>query len=161
MRTPLLAAIIVAVSVLPATAASLVANGGFAHGPEPWWKSPLALKQSFGSGEMCTGIPAGSAELWDLIVGQNDIALKKGTNYRFSFKARAEPDGLVRALVQMPMPPWTPYGALDQTVGATQTTYTIDFTATETRKNAQVAFQFGGAKQDWVLCLDDVTLNAR
>ena len=161
MRKLLLAAALLAVSALPATAANLIANGGFAHGADPWWKSPLELKQTYGSGEMCTGIPGGSVEIWDLIVGQNDISLKKGVKYRFSFKARATPDGTVRALVQMPMPPWTPYGSLDQKVGADQATYTIDFTATETRKNAQVAFQFGGAKDAWLLCLDDVTLVTR
>lgn len=160
MLRTLIAAVAVLALGQSASAASLVANGSFAHGLDPWWKTPLELKLSFGSGQMCIGVPGGSAEIWDVIVGQNDIALKKGAKYRLAFKAQAKPGGMVRALVQMPKPPWTPYGALDQKVGEDLQTYTIDFTATETRKDAQIAFQVGGAKDDWLLCLDDVSINA-
>lgn len=159
LRTLIAASAVLALS-LPASAASLVDNGSFSHGMDPWWKTPLELKLSFGSGQMCIGVPGGSAEIWDVIVGQNDISVKKGAKYRLAFKAQAKPGGTVRALVQMPKPPWTPYGALDQKVGEELQSYSVDFTAGETRKDAQIAFQIGGAKEDWLLCLDDVTLNA-
>jgi len=60
----------------------------------------------------------------------------------------------VRALVQQPVKPWTPY------VSSDEKTYTLTFTPADSRKDAQVAVQIGGARSQWFLCLDDVRIEA-
>lgn len=145
-------------TTLPAQAANLVKNSGFKAGIDPWWKTPMSLKMTIIDGALCMNVPGGSAEIWDVIVGQNDIPLKSGVKYRFSFKAQAKPNATIRGLVQIPMPPWTPYASIDQELTVEQQTYSVDFTPTEGRKNAQVAFQFGGSAEPWILCLDDVAV---
>jgi endoglucanase len=143
----------------PAGAANFVKNPGFAAGIDPWWKTPMSLKMSVVEGTLCMNVPGGTVELWDVIIGQNDVPLKTGVKYRFSFKAQAKPNATIRALVQIPMPPWTPYASIDQELTAELTSYSLDFTPAEGRKNAQVAFQFGGGKEPWILCLDDVAVS--
>lgn len=160
MRKFLYAALAALIFTVPAGAANLVKNPGFAAGIDPWWKTPLSLKMSVVDGTLCMQVPGGTAELWDVIIGQNDIPLKSGVKYRFSFKAQAKPDAKIRALVQIPMPPWTPYASLDQALTAELTTYSVDFTPAEGRKNAQLAFQFGGAPEPWILCLDDISVSS-
>lgn len=155
------AALVLAIgaAAAPALAAgNVVQNPGFSTGVDPWWKTPMSLKMSVGTGQLCMNVPGGTAELWDVIVGENDIPLKAGVKYRFSFKAQSKPDNTIRALVQIPMPPWTPYAALDQKLTSELTSYSVDFTPAQGRKNAQLAFQFGGAKDPWILCLDDVSV---
>jgi endoglucanase len=66
----------------------------------------------------------------------------------------------VRALVQQPVKPWTPNVSYDETVGTEQKTYTLTFTPADSRKDAQVAVQIGGARSQWFLCLDDVRIEA-
>lgn len=160
MRRILLAAALALAFGVPAQAANLVANGSFAQGLDPWWLSPT-FEVGFGTGELCAAVPGGTAELWDVIVGQNDIKLAAGKPYTLSFKARANPGGTVRALVQQPVKPWTPYVSVDETVSSEAQTYTLSFTPGDSRKDAQVAFQVGGAKDSWLLCLDDVRIETK
>jgi endoglucanase len=141
-----------------AFAADIVTNPGFAKGIDPWWKSPMALKLALVDGQVCINVPGGSVEIWDLLFGQNKIPLKSGGKYRFSFKAQSRGGGALKAFVQIPMPPWTPYATIDQTVTADQQTFATDFTVVEGRKDSQIVFQFGGSKEAWLLCLDDVSI---
>lgn len=62
--------------------------------------------------------------------------------------------------MQQPVKPWTPYVSSDETVGTEQKTYTLTFTPADSRKDAQVAVQIGGARSQWFLCLDDVRIEA-
>jgi endoglucanase len=161
MRKVLLAGIAVLAFAMPAQAANLVGNGSFSKGLDPWWLSPT-FDVAFGTGELCAAVPGGTAELWDVIVGQNDVVLEKGKSYTFSFKARASrPDAVVRALVQQPVKPWTPYIQSDEKVGTEQVVHSLIFTPGDSRKNAQVAFQVGGVKDKWLLCIDDVVVEKK
>jgi len=160
MRNLVLAAALMLGLAAPAQAANLVSNGGFAKGLDPWWLSPT-FDVAFGTGELCAAVPGGTAELWDVIVGQNDIKLAAGKPYTLTFKARARPDGVVRALVQQPVKPWTPYVSVDEKVSAQQQSFSLSFTPGDSRKDAQVAFQVGGAKETWLLCLDDVRVETK
>lgn len=144
----------------PAQAANFVTNSGFAQGLDPWWLSPI-IDVAFGTGELCAAVPGGTVEIWDVIVGQNDIKLAAGKPYTLTFKARANPPGVVRALVQQPVKPWTPYVSSDEKVGTEQKSYSLSFTPGDSRKDAQVAFQVGGAKERWLLCLDDVRVETK
>lgn len=160
MRKLVLATVMTLSLAAPAAAANLVTNGSFAQGIDPWWLSPT-FDVAFGTGELCAAVPGGTAEIWDVIVGQNGIKLAAGKPYTLSFKARAKPAGTVRALVQQPVKPWTPYVSADEKVGTDQQSYTLTFTPGDSRKDAQVAFQVGGAKDTWLLCLDDVRVETK
>jgi endoglucanase len=144
--------------MLPAEAAELVKNGSFTKGVDPWWPSGAGLKLAPGNGELCMAIPGGTSNVWDVLVGQNDIPLKQGSTYTFSFHAQSEMGGPILGLVQMPKPPWTPYASLSETATPKGATFTQTFTAPETQPAAQVVFQIGGAPKPWVLCLDDVSV---
>src|SRR5690349_787459 len=104
--------VLAALAIVPALtsfagAAELVSNGGF-DDTSGWWATQNLKLESVG-GQLCTIVPGGTTNPWDAIVGTNDIPLKKGETYDFSFQYRGEPSGPVRALVQMPVDPYTSY----------------------------------------------------
>src|SRR5687768_10117683 len=90
-----------------ANAAELVANGAFDDATGWWATQNLTIE--IRDGQLCTLVPGGTTNPWDAIVGTNDLPLKKGETYDFSFAYRGDPSGPVRALVQMPEDPYTSY----------------------------------------------------
>lgn len=145
--------------VSAAGAGELVRNGDFDAGMDSWWATSN-LKPNAASGVLCVVVPGGLANPWDAIVGQDGIALRDGENYELSFAAAGDPSGPVRALVQMPQDPWTPY--IEFKIDADQELLARSqrFTSTETREDGQLVFQLGGSAKAWTFCLDDVSVNS-
>jgi endoglucanase len=139
-----------------AAAAELVPNGTFTDATGWWATQNLTLEVR--DGELCTVVPGGLTNPWDAIVGINDLPLVKGEAYQFSFTYRGDPAGPVRALVQMPVDPWTSYTEATPRAGPEQKVATRKFTAPVDRPDAQIVFQVGGAKEAYTLCLDNVSL---
>ncbi|MFC4109726.1 glycoside hydrolase family 9 protein [Micromonospora zhanjiangensis] len=134
-----------------------IVNGTFDNGSAPWWGTGNLTLDATG-GRLCTDVPGGTVNPWDAIIGQNDIRLVAGETYKFSFFASASPGRVVKALVQLPVDPYTQYLAANPSVSVSGDVYSYTFTSPVDLPNAQVAFQIGGAATDWRFCLDDVSL---
>ena len=153
--------VLAALALVPALtsfagAAELVANGAF-YDATGWWATQN-LTIEIKDGQLCTLVPGGTTNPWDAIVGINDLPLKKGETYDFSFAYRGDPSGPVRALVQMPVDPYTSYTEATPRAGLEQKTSARTFKAPVDRPDGQIVFQIGGSKSDWTFCLDNVSL---
>jgi endoglucanase len=160
MTTPLAAAIAVGVmfaAIAPASAAELVKNGGI-NGGDSWWVTEATAKAQVEDDQWCVDVPAGTINPWDVIVGQNDISLEQGKQYKFSFKASGDPTGPVRAVVGLQVAPYTTYFELKRTAPTGGRSFSGSFTSPVSLANAQVAFQIGGASKPWKFCVDNVSL---
>ncbi len=149
---------IVLLSASAAFAENQVTNSNFDSGLDGWWGTDNAVLNLV-EGQLCVDVPAGTANPWDVIVGVNDLTLAQGTDYEFAFSASGA-GGPIRALVQMPVDPWTAYATILEQASVDGGDYTIGFTAAVDLDNAQMVFQIGGASEAWTLCLDNVALNS-
>ncbi|HZC27735.1 MAG TPA: glycoside hydrolase family 9 protein [Actinopolymorphaceae bacterium] len=133
-----------------------IVNGSFDNGTKPWWSTPNAPVKVV-DGRLCASVPGGTANPWNAIVGQNDLALKKGESYSFSFQASATAPVSITANVQLSDPPYTAAVSKKVTLGDSKT-YTYTFTSKVDTTKGAVQFQVGGAKEAWTFCLDKVSL---
>ena len=134
-----------------------VLNGTFDNGKTSWWSSGNT-PSTVNSGRLCADIPAGTVNVWDSMIGQNDIPLEAGQPYTLRFTASATRDVSIHAVLQVPAAPVTT--TFNKTAALTTTPKTFQFTGNSTTANlhAQLSFQQGGATQPFTLCLDDVSL---
>jgi endoglucanase len=133
----------------PAAAATeLIVNGTFDNGHAPWWGTHPMSSQTQ---QLCMDVPGGTANPWDVIIGQDNIPLQAGESYEFKFDAPGAMAG--KALVQLPRDPWTQYVAINLLEGTSGS-----FTMPVDLPNAQVVFQIGGRAEPWRFCLDNVSL---
>ncbi|NRQ40387.1 glycosyl hydrolase family 5 [Nonomuraea sp. NN258] len=161
-RAALLALLtMVALSPAPAHAADegpeQIVNGTFDTGTAPWWGTANVTLTSTG-GRLCADVPGGTANPWDVIIGQNDLPLVAGETYAYRFSAQANPAKVAKALVQLPVDPWTQYLSASPQLSVSGDTYAYTFTAPVSLPNAQVVFQLGGSAEPWSFCMDDVSL---
>ncbi|MEO3874398.1 glycoside hydrolase family 9 protein [Nonomuraea sp. B12E4] len=134
-----------------------IVNGTFDAGTASWW-STGNLTPAVDSGRLCADIPGGTANPWDVIIGQNDLALVEGETYAYRFSASATPAKVGRALVQLPVDPYTQYLSAAPELSVSGNDYSYTFTAPVSLPNAQVVFQLGGSAEPWRFCMDDVSL---
>jgi endoglucanase len=146
---------------MPAAAfgAELAVNGEFDAGQEGWWATGN-LAPVVENGSICADVPGGTANPWDAIIGQNDVSLTQGGNYRFSYSASGDPQGLIRAVVQMPSEPYTAYIVLNSQPSPDGEEQEGGFVAPETRADAQIVMQVGGRAGPWRVCFDRVSLES-
>jgi endoglucanase len=142
----------------PTLGAQLIGNGSFDAETAPWWATGN-LTPELRDGRLCAVVPGGLANPWDAIIGVNDLTLLEGESYRFAFFAAGDPKGPVRALVQMPVDPYTSYVSLTPTAQPEGAVSEATFVSPVSMADAQVVLQVGGAAADWTLCLDDVSLD--
>ncbi|MBB4691665.1 glycoside hydrolase family 9 protein [Paractinoplanes abujensis] len=143
---------------VPAQAAEVeqVVNGGFADGTAPFWANG-GMTLALDDGRGCVDVPGGTANKWDAILGQNDIDLVAGENYRFAFDASGSAAKSVRAVVGLAVDPYDTYFEQSPVLGETQH-YEWTFTAAASTAQGQVAFQLGGSPDPWRFCVDNVSL---
>ncbi|MEU3251908.1 glycoside hydrolase family 9 protein [Streptomyces sp. NPDC006997] len=135
----------------------LIVNGDFSAGTAPWWwteNSPGAVVD----GRLCADVPAGTANPWDAIIGQNGLALTAGEGYTLSYTATSTVPVTIRTNVQMAVEPWTTELSAAQPVGTSAERVTHTFTAAADHDAAQLAFQIGGSAEAFTFCVDDVSL---
>ncbi|MFJ3421723.1 glycoside hydrolase family 9 protein [Streptomyces sp. NPDC086082] len=134
-----------------------VLNGTFDNGKTSWWSSGNT-PSTVASGRLCADVPAGTVNVWDSMIGQNDIPLEAGQPYTLRFTASATRDVSIHAVLQLPAAPFTT--TLNKTAALTTAPKTFQFTGDSTAADlhAQLSFQQGGAAQPFTLCLDDVSL---
>ncbi|MFC4061391.1 glycoside hydrolase family 9 protein [Planomonospora corallina] len=141
----------------PAEGPEQIVNGTFDTGTAPWW-STANTALGLDDGRLCADIPGGTANPWDVIIGQNDIALVKDETYAFSFHGTASPGRVAKALIQLPVDPWTQFLAVNPELSVSGNDYSYTFTSPVDLPNAQVVFQVGGSETPWRFCVDDVSL---
>jgi len=133
----------------------------------PWFTSANIQDSRVDSGgSLCVDVPGGLTNPWDAIVGLNGVAIEEGTTYSLSFDARASEPRVVRALIGENGGAYrttvdeSPSLDADGTTSDYTFTPTISFPAVATADapEGQIAFQLGGASEDWTFCLDRVSL---
>jgi endoglucanase len=135
-----------------------VVNGGFDSTTDPWW-STAGMPMTLENGRACVTVAGGTANRWDLAVGQNDIDLVAGESYRLTFSATGDPEGhVVRAVVGLAVAPYDTWFEASPAVSVSGNTYSYTFTAPTSTAQGQVAFQLGGSADPFRFCLDDVSL---
>ncbi|MEU8380668.1 glycoside hydrolase family 9 protein [Streptosporangium sp. NPDC048865] len=153
------AAALVTLTPLPAAAdgPEQIVNGTFDTGTAPWWSTGNTALETE-DGRLCADIPGGTANPWDVIIGQNDIPLVKDETYEFSFFGIATPGRVAKALVQLPVDPYTQYLSANPELSVSGNDYRYTFTSPVDLPGAQVAFQLGGSATPWRFCVDNVSL---
>ncbi|MFJ6463955.1 glycoside hydrolase family 9 protein [Streptomyces sp. NPDC091387] len=141
----------------PDPAPEQITNGDFAAGTAPWWWTANAAA-AVTEGRLCAQAPAGTANPWDVIVGQNDIPLVAGETYTLTYTATSTVPLSIHTNVQQATEPYTTDLSATDTISAEATPVTHVFTAAADRDDAQVAFQIGGNDDAATFCLDDVSL---
>jgi endoglucanase len=136
----------------------LLVNGGFDAGTDPWWSYGTAAPPSVVDGQLCAEIPGGTANPWDIGIGQSDIPLVNGEPYTLTFTATATTPMTIRANVQLDEEPFTTVLSRDVDLDQTAQAFTATGTSTVDSVLGQVAFQVGGNPDDTTVCLDDVSL---
>lgn len=150
---------VVALIVLtgPAFADEKVTAGTFdADWDSSWWTDG-GITAKVIDGTMCASVPGGTANVWDLGIGQDGISLIAGANYTFSFISGGDPWATLRAVIQLPREPWTEFVELPVRATEEPTPHSVTFTAPETVE-AQLSFQVGGNAGPWTFCVDDVSV---
>ncbi len=151
-----LAAILAANTV---SAENIVSNSDFENDLEGWWGTEnVTLYHA--DGMLCVDVPGNTPDPWSVIVGTDNLPLVQLEEYEFAFTAKGTPGGPIRALVQQPEDPWFQYATIITQATPEPMGATVGFRSIVDLENAQMAFQIGGAKEPWTLCLDDVALNS-
>ncbi|WP_323137588.1 glycoside hydrolase family 9 protein [Streptomyces sp. NBC_01789] len=134
-----------------------ITNGDFSAGTAPWWSTanaPVAVVD----GRLCADVPAGTANPWDAIIGQNDIPLVAGETYTLTYTASSSVPLSIHTNVQMATDPYTADLSATDHIDAEAAPFTHVFTASADQDGAQVAFQVGGGAAAATFCVDDVSL---
>ena len=135
---------------------SLIKNGDFSEGLEPWWTSEEVTADT-ATGEACASFSEAGENPWDAILGQHEVPLEKGSSYTLNFKARAFEAVTIKVLLQENGGDFTGYFAADLALTDAATPYTYSFTADADDPAASFQFQMGGSVATTV-CFDDVEL---
>lgn len=130
---------------MPTRYGDLITNGSFTNGTTGWWAGDPAYTTVATPG---TGLEATATteavNLWDAVVGQDDLMLRSGCRYTLSFTARAsQPGTTLRAQVGLGAAPWTPTIDKTVTLGSADTCFRFSFTSTLETTTGQLSFQFG------------------
>lgn len=134
-----------------------IANGDFAAGTASWWWTPNATA-AVSDGRLCTEVPAGTSNAWDVIVGQNDVPIVAGESYELAYTASSTQPLTVQTRVQEAAEPYTTVLSSADPVGTEATQVTRTFTASVDLPAASVQLQIGGGEKATTFCLDDVSL---
>ncbi|MGW7299670.1 glycoside hydrolase family 9 protein [Streptomyces sp. NPDC054829] len=139
------------------TAYERILNGTFSSGKSPWWSSGSTPSRVV-DGRLCADVPAGTTNVWDSMIAQDNIPLEADQTYTLRFTASATVDTGVRAVLQLGLPPRTT--TFNKTINLTSTpqTFTVSGLSKASDLHGQLSFQQGGAAKPFTLCLDDISL---
>jgi endoglucanase len=154
-----------AIAIPAATTASgqpgpeLIVNGDFAETAiTPWWGTENITPEVV-DGRLCAEVPGGTANAYDVIVGQDELPITEGETYELLYTATTSEPVTVRTSVQMAVDPYTPQlTALDELTPTADEPLSHIFTATADVDAAQLVFNLGGGEEPYTFCLDDVSL---
>ncbi|SEM30667.1 endoglucanase [Stigmatella aurantiaca] len=143
----------------PTATTELVTNGTFGNGAvAPWWNN-ASTQVRVENGRLRVDV-AGTANLWDAIIGQSGIPLVSGKAYTLSFKASASSNFTVRTTVQQESAPYTSVLTQQFSVTTTSQQFSFPFTSSLSTSQGQVTFQLGGRSAAATFFLDDISLTS-
>ncbi|MDQ0321283.1 endoglucanase [Pararhizobium capsulatum DSM 1112] len=149
------ALVVLGLLLVQARAEETIVDGAFEQAKDGFWGSgDVVLSRD--NGKLCAAVPAGG-QMWDRLMGVNDLSLKPGKTYRLKIKTESREEHRFPILVQRAAEPWTAQVRIDGRAGEDPTDISTIFVATEAAP-AQLVFHLGGAQGPWHLCIDDVTL---
>jgi endoglucanase len=133
----------------------LINDGDFGPAQTAWGvDAPIV------GGQLCVDVPGGTVNAWDIGISQAGVPIVSGETYELSFDATSSPRAVtVRALVQVPAPPYATALDRNPTLGAELQHYSFTFTATQDLTTA-VSLQLGGASEPWTFCIDNLSLKS-
>ncbi|MEV6205836.1 glycoside hydrolase family 6 protein [Kitasatospora sp. NPDC051914] len=139
----------------------LALNGTFASGTASWWSQKAALAAT--GGALTATVESrtsagGPVNLWDAMVGQADLRLRKGARYTLSFDAKATAAAAIKATVQLNDGPWTTTLAEDAAVGTASKHFSWTFTSQVDTVDGAITLQLGGLPARTVFTFDNVSL---
>ncbi|MFC7648000.1 hypothetical protein ACFQX6_51655 [Streptosporangium lutulentum] len=79
------------------------------------------------------------------MIGQDNVALVKDETYEYSFFGIATPGRVARALVQLPVDPYTQFLSANPELSVSGNDYSYTFTSPVDLPTGQVVFQLGGS----------------
>lgn len=133
----------------------MINNGSFSKGTDGWWAAGAKLKRTDNMG--CITFTKKGKNPWDVILGQSDLALKKGQNYLLKFNALAKEPISVKALLQHDGAPYT--GHIVEDISLNQELKEFQFTFKPAGNDNKVQFQFQmGTQSPTTVCVKDVSL---
>jgi endoglucanase len=138
----------------PPVQAELIIDGDFGPAQTAWGDAPIV------DGRLCVDVPGGTINPWDVGISQAGVPIVAGETYELSFDASSSPRPVtVRALVQVPSPPYATALDRNPTLGVEVQHHSFTFTAGEDL-TAAVSVQVGGASEPWTFCLDNLSLKS-
>jgi endoglucanase len=133
----------------------LIVDGDFGPEQTAWGEDAPIV-----DGRLCVDVPGGTINPWDVAVAQGGVPIVSGETYELSFEASSSPRSVtVRALVQVPSPPFATALDRNPVLGTAVQRFSYTFQATQNLTTA-VSLQIGGASQPWTFCLDNLSLKS-
>ncbi|RAZ34482.1 glycosyl hydrolase family 5 [Microbacterium sp. SMR1] len=138
----------------------LLPNPTLDESTNPWWTSgPVALSNP--AQRMCATVTEQTPNLWDVLLGHNDIFLPGDTAFRLSFTASASTAATVSAKVGT-YTGAAPTDWLERSVelGTEAQSYDLPFTTSPAGDYhlGQVQFRLGAVAADTEICFDEISL---
>jgi endoglucanase len=135
--------------------AELIVDGDFGPDQTAWGDNAPIV-----DGRMCVDVPGGTINPWDVAVSQAGVPIVSGETYELSFDAASSPRSVtVRALVQVPSPPYATELDRNPVLGTATQHFSYTFQAAQ-NLTAAVSLQVGGASEPWTFCLDNLSLKS-
>jgi endoglucanase len=101
----------------------LIQDGDFGPDQTAWGDAPIV------DGRLCFDVPGGTVNPWDVGVSQAGVPIVAGEAYELSFDASSSRPVTVRALVQVPEPPFATALDRNPTLGPEMQRYSFTFRA--------------------------------
>jgi endoglucanase len=133
----------------------LIIDGDFGPDQTAWGDDAPIV-----DGRFCLDVPGGTTNPWDEGISQTGVPIVAGETYELSFDASSSPRAVVvRALVQVPSPPFATALDRNPTLGGELRHFSYTFQA-NANLTAAVSLQVGGASEAWTFCLDNLSLKS-
>ncbi|KAF0238534.1 MAG: hypothetical protein FD181_906 [Prolixibacteraceae bacterium] len=127
-----------------------------------YWQSTAASQLSRTDNSLKVSITKGGSEGWHVQLVKNNIQLKAGKKYRFSFKAKTDTERSLSAYIGKSSDPWTAYSGYNSaTVTDTFKVYTFVFDQATNDNVARMVFDLGKSTEGFTVTevkLEEVVL---
>ncbi|MDF2560501.1 MAG: hypothetical protein K0R99_1947 [Microbacterium sp.] len=146
--------------VIPVGDDELLPNPTLDQSTAPWWTSgPVSLSNP--AQRMCATVTEQTPDLWDVLLGHNDIFLPGDTGFRLSFTASASTGATISAKVGT-YTGASPTDWIEQSfaLGLEPQQYEVAFATTPATEYhlGQVQFRLGAVPAGTDICFDEISL---
>ena len=143
--------------ILPVHATEQLRDVDFRQNTAAWWGAGGTERPE--PGRFCIDVPAGTAEPWSVMIGQNGLNLAPDIGYRLRFSITATPPTPFTVVVQTADDPWRTIATLEAIADEDVVGYPLGFiTDASAEGEAVIQFQFGGAPEPSEVCLSHASL---